>query len=644
MAGPIVARVNGRGYTQEELDALSASEVERLLSDALAEQPAGGGPSLGARQKFEQDPTMGIEPGIGMIPRVLADPDARQIAKENFSFTRPVESLTPLVRPFLPAGGRPTVERGQEITGLLGGLGKLALGAADTGISALHGGRPISQNQVDFTKAMQGEAERFTDPEKFLAEPDLAAANAAALVPTGGSGVLGTVGRTLQMADPTIAIARGAGLAGKVAQSKVLPGFRKVSEVVQGFGSGKGTATAEAISEGAVRGESGAAFRRNPDPEALGQRVIDDFGQEVKRRGQALDDVVQGAEAIDVSDLKRELLGDLTQEGRGGLMNELGIKVSAAGDQTKGLRITDPNFKGTTRFDLRPGPGINSGDGPVIQELLQDLVEGPDQISVDRLNKIKQGMDAKTPPNPARAHIFEEIRGRIRAKLGEVEGFNAPSDAFKEIKDFERRQSKRLGVKQLVGEKADNLQIGDNVVSAFDESTKQLPQLKAVKELEEFVPNLRTDAASIRMSPVLPSGLAGKNAGLDAVRGIMAGSALAAGLSLPSMLAQVATIPIVIFTFSPNAASRSLAVFGKNQKLLNEMRQLTGNFLREAERRGVNVSRTTTIGEVLARMPDYSPPDFPGAAPGVFEDEGKTSFMGRLGSTLKEKALPSGTR
>ena len=629
MASLIVARIGGRGYTQEELDELSVEELQGLRRQAIEESHT---PDLDeGMARFRKDPTMGIESGPLAQARILADPQAREVQWRNFDAARAASDVLPLVEPLFTsafdnalswakagAAAKDTEGPSQAATrrmNLIGALGRFAKGGFDTALSAVHPGylgKPISQDQVAFTEGVSEEASRLTDAEKLLSEPDRSLATASGLVPVpAGPGLARQVARAAQMGDPLVAAARAASAAGKVAQAKVLPGARKIGEVIIGFAGGKGRPAAEAVSRGAEEGLSGDIkdfLSKRETEETLGRSAVGPFKEKAGELGDAIEEVVEGGGDINVSDLKAALVGDIAREGEGGLLHNMGIKIQSAGEQARGLILPSASFKGTTRFDLVPPPDFGLRGGPILEAQVKRLLEGPDVISVKELNDIKKALFDAKAPNSGVKNAFRQVYKAVRKKLSEVEGFDEASDAYKAFKGEEKDIARRLEIKgknPFTEEDVDPFQRGKQLVRGFDEGEGIDVRMGAFEDLERTVPGATTKAAAQRMSALMPSELAGKSAGLDQLRTVLAPAALFGGASVGGLVGAIASLPIIGFVYSPNLGARNLAFFGRRQRQLDNLRRMMGSFLQEADKRGINLSRTTTIGEVLGRMPDF---------------------------------------
>ena len=437
MASLIVARIGGRGYTQEELDELSVEELQGLRRQAIEESHT---PDLDeGMARFRKDPTMGIESGPLAQARILADPEAREVQWRNFDASRAASDVLPLVEPLFTTGS--AAKDTEKRMNLIGALGRFAKGGFDTALSSVHPGflgKPISQDQVDFTEGLSEEASRLTDAEKLLSEPDRSLATASGLVPVpAGPGLARQVARAAQMGDPLVAAARAASAAGKVAQSKVLPGTRKIGEVIIGFAGGKGRPAAEAVSRGAEEGLSGDIkdfLSKRETEETLGRSAVGPFKEKAGELGDAIEEVVEGGGDINVSDLKAALVGDIAREGEGGLLHNMGIKIQSAGEQARGLILPSASFKGTTRFDLVPPSDFGLRGGPILEAQVKRLLEGPDVISVKELNDIKKALFDAKAPNSGVKNAFRQVYNAVRKKLSEGEGFDETSDAYKAFK------------------------------------------------------------------------------------------------------------------------------------------------------------------------------------------------------------------
>ena len=636
MASLIVARIGGRGYTQEELDELSVEELQGLRRQAIEESHT---PDLDeGMARFRKDPTMGIESGPLAQARILADPEAREVQWRNFDASRAASDVLPLVEPLFTTGS--AAKDTEKRMNLIGALGRFAKGGFDTALSAVHPGflgKPISQDQVDFTEGLSEEASRLTDAEKLLSEPDRSLATASGLVPVpAGPGLARQVARAAQMGDPLVAAARAASAAGKVAQSKVLPGTRKIGEAVIGFAGGKGRPAAEAVSRGAEEGLSGDIkdfLSKRETEETLGRSAVGPFKEKAGELGGAIEEVVEGGGDINVSDLKAALVGDIARQGEGGLLHNMGIKldynphagrmlVREPGTEFTPIRrqLSGQFVGGLSGIESVPGGGTSTRinfeapadfglrGGPILEAQVKRLLEGPDVISVKELNDIKKALFDAKAPNSGVKNAFRQVYNAVRKKLSEVEGFDETSDAYKAFKGREKDIARRLEIKgknPFTAEDVDPFQRGKQLVRGFDEGEGIDVRMGAFEDLERTVPGATTKAAAQRMSALMPSELAGKSAGLDQLRTVLAPAALFGGASVGGLVGAIAALPIIGFVYSPNLGARNLAFFGRRQRQLNNLRRMMGSFLQEADKRGINLSRTTTIGEVLGRMPDF---------------------------------------
>lgn len=584
-------------------------------------------------------------------------------AIENFDVTGPLSDTASFFRPFLPDARTGTATPGgEQQTQLLAGLGRLGLGAAAE-LSPVNRQkpagelRPTTENQALFRQFAEQEARRLT-PEGFKEDP----ARSLAFL---SSFPLGRLGRAAQMLDPATAIVRGSAAAVRAAPKAaeaVLGGTEKAKEVAaEAFGqlTGQGRARSDAmVRAGELEVDEMKSARqamKEGSPGKLGREVQASIKMEDAALGEAKRNLLETAEDVNVKDLKDELLGDVRRGGEGGLLSQLKIDVEPVGEQTGGLLVHRPGeLVGGTKLDLKPPVGFESRDTRTIEGQLRNLLEGSDRISAKDLDDIRGAIaTAHGKVAPQAQRILTIIRNRIDEELRrQVPGYTSVNS---EIAHFRGRlegiedtaETGPLFDRGKVSVKPQAL--GKKMASAFDDSPSVQDRVEGVEdplfvkgrrgdpeafstshrtgglaELDDLTPGIdvRTRAGGIGFHGWSPKGLVGKQQFFQAFAALgvpVSAVGAVSGVDAALATAAVAT-PVLYMAFIPRVAGEVLVRVGQAAKRASNLQGVTQRLVHQAEQMGIPVTRTTTLPQLLGRMPEDP------------EEEDVPSLVGQIGS------------
>lgn len=508
---------------------------------------------------------------------------------------------------------------------MVGNLGRTAVGAAEEMGSMFTPFVPESNERQMFRNAVEGEAEGFTK-EGFAEDPTRALSLLAALVPGGGATRLGRVGRALgQSMDPVVGATRAVGAGAKLA-GKALPGVNKLAGSVLGVTTGAGEARGSALVEAGRSGradEAIAAIKGPDSPNRIGEDAIRSFNNELGDLSRNKDAVVDNAGMVDISDLRNEILGDVEQGGVGGLLKDkLRFNVSRADDGSISLEVP-ANFR-------------NVDEGRM-ETAIEDLVASPDQITVRELDEIMQGLGEIPLPKSARRarSARNRIRGVMREKLSEVEGFDAVQEPLRDFFSANSPRSnvatqrdipmgmeptaERLGIPTPIDatdSPANRQRTGESMARAFNKGDGQLDRLEAMQSIEARAPGTTARSAGVGFQGWTPSEIVGRSQFFSALSpllgaGLVGGAAASGGVG-----AALLALPAVSVAFIPRYAGQALVKLGKAEKGADQLASVARAAVDNAQAMGIN-PRNMTLGQLFERMERENQPSILGAIGGT---------------------------
>lgn len=513
----------------------------------------------------------------------------------------------------------------QDVGGAALGLGRAASGLA----GAQRGENFADPNQQLAAGIVDEEVQQLTDPQKIADNPFRFLQSVAAFAPGGSTLKVPGIAKTakvIQNLDPTVAALTTAGLVGKGVARVGIPAVNKVGAIGLGLSTGKGFAAADALVDVGAKGGEGLDVARRAIKE---ETDILDLGKQVEERGQStIGDLAQRkAEFIErtsaqqiaegnpvrVRQLKDRLLGDVNQEGAGGLLNELKVKVllDAEGDIQVGRNRITLDF---------PAKRFTERDKTKINNTVEDFLNGPDNTTVEIVDDFKKSLDNLKLEDGRGSHAIGEFRKLVRAKLSETTGFDEVSDPIKEFRDkFDEKGGldERLGT-VILDDARSQTAIGEKLVNAFRDGTPQKVRLKALNDLGELFPdlNIKSQAAGLAFQGFTPSGLIGRGA-------FVGGLGLGAGIGVGA-LAGITGSAAMALAFIPRFAGQALIRAGQAQSGAQKLQRLSQQAVIQLASLGVN-PRNMTLAQVLARNEElFNQNDTQQAPP-------QSSFLGNVG-------------
>jgi hypothetical protein len=522
--------------TLEDLKRIASEPTSAGLSKELLESIAG--PQASARveavERSKSLRELGIEEGFPeAIVGTLSSEEGRARLDPGNSIMLALDGLKEAGKIGLNmAHPDPRVRHGQVMDvaqaggGLaLGGmfeLGEQLTGARTTGkwLARRH---PL---QEGVRQMASGISKKFTDPDEFAADPLFGPTVAAGLIPSGGTGTLGTLARFGRAMDPVVAGLEGAQLAGKIAR---LTGkaARTTTEALTGLTSGAGAPTGMEAGRAGRVGERGE-FLKTLD--LAGEKTAFELGEDVstglrgKRdaAGKIKGDFITATNAegltVDIANLKASITGDLSKGGEGGLLSELGIGVNL---EPHAGTILQREGGTSSRIKLDTPASFRAVDEGQFEEAVRELLESPDQISVEALDEIKMGIDGlPSSGRTARSkRVLRKIRELVRKELGpiKIQDGTTYDQAIEPIARFNKSIEsieKRIGRPDVEGAPGDVNEMleGQALARAFDSGVPRRDRTAALQEIDEMLPDVpvRSQAAGLNFSEIIPSGLVGR--------------------------------------------------------------------------------------------------------------------------------------
>ena len=399
------------------------------------------------------------------------------------------------------------------------------------------------------------------------------------------------------------------GTVGKATRAGVSRGAREVASFVTDAAEDVGRALAEipGFSTGARAGNIVEAFKAGLEgnKEVFLKAVRDqvttkDIARQVvgklkEAKGKIFDDL-QGFRAdlkasgqqVDISDLKRDIVGDLDANGAGGILQDqfdVGVSRSLSGD-------IDLDFN-------PPSQIIRTDDIVAIETAIKELLSQPDVIDAFTLDAIKVRLSELFTENRKGGALVDQVRKATRQKLGRsVQDINGVSydSAMKDLTAFEDLESalrEDLSIRLLPkkGEtkpptKAAGKQIGRSLREGEEDA------LRAVEGLEAKFPELklRAQISGQALSQLAPIGIVGRG-----------GAATAIGTAtVTQFLPVLATLP----AFSPKLVGQAMVRAGATAKKAQDVIGEISSLISRARALGIDdaVLQALTIGELLERL------------------------------------------
>jgi hypothetical protein len=545
--------------TLEEIRALSDAELLRLRNAGRVD--TANEPEV-SEDEFVSFITGFAEPSA-QLPAEAGVGDVLSTAVSNLPF-----SLAERAREFERVVRNP-VET-------LGTLGSMAAGAGDIASGAF-GGDDQTANAQLARQAVEGIKQGFTK-EGFARDPLAPVSDVAGLLtgalPVKGAGMLGKIGRGVQMAaDPLGTVAKAASDASGLTKfATQLPAQlgREVGAEAIGLTTGKDAQPfREAFRAGNEGGEQSKAFSRGIADESdartlseQAQKRIDEIdsskgktkGAFVKRNGQ---------KPLMTADIQEMVFGP---EG-----------ILAQHDITReGQRLVFPR-----RFRQ---------DRNAVQELADEVRMLGGETTLFELDDALKAVRQIKKPGTEVGSIGTQIEGLMRDRLSEFPGYDQVTGAVRDVKGVQERTAQDLQFRFDTKEGTRNPTSGGRAMQrALSEGRE--PELGALREAERIIDENSTtpsglvaEVAGGRLSQLPPSGLIGRGGLVSG--GILAGAAFG---GLPSWFL---SLPAAIL-FSPKVMGKAAQGLGAARSKIEPLRAL-------AEQMGA-AQKTLTIGELIER-------------------------------------------
>ena len=542
--------------------------------------------------------------------------------------------------------------------GLLKGLGNLAWGVGDVGAEAF-GAAPTERGQMA-RQAGQQIMESF-ELENMARDPIAPVANVlGALAPFSPIGK-GSLARSALAVDlPGLAVATGAKLGGAALRRPVkalgrglattgelagrmaaeIPGFltgrggkRIISGVEAGFEDpGPRTVSGIRMPDDLPPSEISSPGRLLPKPTPR-ETAIAQIGTEFNNRdigeavGKAVEDVIdklgmeQGAAVtaagdmlIDVSDIKRALLGDITQGGKGGILADVyDLKVMPGGKGKKaiGARYIDETAlpSGVTqtartgKITLEFPPSVVGTDDVKLLAFLKRFLESGPRLTAKQLHGYKRQLDKIKPSEPDAGLIIGGIGSPLREKLvTAVEGYDAPTNRLHEFFKFLEDAEEELGGRKLKVSgrtKIARTGLAKRLGRAFEEGGEEIYDV--VEELDKVFPEveLKNRLAAQGMTGLAPTGIVGRSKVSGAVGALtVGGGAAVLGAGIPvAILTGLATLPF----FSPRFMGRAAIELGATARVAKDVVRQMSELNDVAARMNIP-TKGLTVTQVINRI------------------------------------------
>jgi len=497
-----------------------------------------------------------------------------------------------------------------------------------------------SPDRDAFRSTIEDQANAFTK-EGFAEDPTRSLSTLAAFVPSpaGKTGIMKAMRVAGQSMDPVVGAMNMAGGVAKTARG-ALPLANRLTSELFGITTGAGGARGQALVEAGRTGrqaEARASIAGRTSPNPIGENVIGAYNRDLGTVAGVKEQFLGKAGDVDISDLKQAIVGDIAREGEGGILNRLRIKVQRDPTKSGAILSKDPGG-GSTWISLDVPPSFRAIDEGKLETLLTDLLNSPNTISVKELDEIKQGFDVVNFPKTARKarRAVSEMRDAVRAKLGEVEGFDEVSDPVRDFFKAERRSdiatkqelprgmentSERLGVPTLIdeaGARTDRSQVGKAVTRAFNKGDDLVDRLSALDDIERRAPGTRASAAGVGFQGWTPSEIVGRSSFYQAVGPLLGLGLIGGAGATGGAMAALLSLPAVAVAFVPKFSGKFLVNLGRAEAGADALSDVTRAVIQNASRNGIN-AQNLTIGQLLERLEESQGP--------------QPTLMGRIGAT-----------
>ena len=501
---------------------------------------------------------------------------------------------------------------------------------------------------VNLARQAFGEFKESFSPEQLQEDPTAGIANAASILfpgikglqlasrGAGASRLAGALGKAAKVADiasdPAISSIRGAGKgAGAVARKSGRMGA-KVGVETLGITTGReaGPVT-EAFNAGFEGKKQRQAFLKAVDDKTISEDTVVKVGDLLRAEKKKLGDQVgvirqqlrDNRQPIDIADVKREIFGDMGEEG---LISEFGgqVKKTEPGrEMTLSDPIDDPlqtrQVKVPDELDFLES-SITAATSNVesarnaAQSALQRLFKSPDVVDANDLDLMKKALQDFTLTSSKEAPTLVHKASRIlRKKLyDEVPGYAKAFSDYDELSSFLEDMKRRT-----------NLNIDEPFTQSANAAFRSAlnedkdTAMRAVQALEERFGTkklpIRAEIAGQALSRDVPSGIVGRSALIGAVGllGTVGGAFLH-----PALFLSIAGLP----AFFPAHVGRQMARLGAGARMAKETVETLDGMLKFAGANKIPISETMTIAQLVERITN--------------DEQKPSSLLGKIGGPI----------
>lgn len=499
-------------------------------------------------------------------------------------------------------------------TQMVRSLGQLAL---DSGKSSRGFPAPAGSNTFD-TFVAENFGKPLTDVNTFVRDPTLLPATVGGLF----SGRPGTWKGRMANLDPIVAAgnladktARGA--AKVLASPRLIPAINTAASSAISLTAGRPVEMAKSAIEGGRRGQKEAGFEAIDYQSAgdLGEAVIGDVNRTFDDLGGAKKDFLENAPDVDVAPLKRDILGNISEDSggfmhfEGGILDDLGIRVVP--DPNGPILVRIPGENSSKRVSIETPPDVLQGPMNSIVTALREILEKPDKMSMVNLDANRRLLSDLPKMPPVAEGAITRLRQKVITTLEKQDGYAAVHEP---LKDFTTKVKGSRGLEKdlntrLTGEGSRGpvpKETGEDLVRAYEEGPGQRDRMRALKELDRISPEaVETRAAGIGFVGSLPSGLIGRNKFVQSILPFLGvgGVTMTAGAA-----AGLLSLPLVVIAFVPQFAGKALLKLGAAEAKVAPFQKIMRDAIAQGKGLGMkrDFLRTASLGSFLDRMEELS--------------------------------------
>lgn len=449
--------------------------------------------------------------------------------------------------------------------------------------------------------AYENERQAFTK-EGFAQDPTRALSDIAAVAApfTRAPGLMGTIAKAAGYLDPITAGIQIPGKMASVAAERGIPKANTVLAEIMGVSTGRGGPRARQMIEAGRTGEGGAMRQalRFDTPNRLGRTVRSAVKTELAKQGTAKRRFLAEQEGlIDITDLKATIENEV--------LPDLGIRY----ERPSGAAVEKPRLEVSAAY--------RTPDEGLFERELERILNAPDQVSVQALDDIKQGIGSvSAPKSAAKANrAIAKVRDQIRQRLGEVPGYNEVTKPLRQTYQTEEAITERLKLPEnaLSNERVSSPQtVGESITNAFN-AENPIDRLQAVDIADKMIPSqpIATRAAAIGMQGKVPSGLIGRNqlftvlGGLGLAAGAGGASHALGASGVASAATALGSLPLIAAAFIPRASAKVLARLGVMERGVQDVVQFNRRVYEQVKMLGLD-PQILTLGQALARLDEMN--------------------------------------